>query len=259
MGPAGDLRDHRHGWPLPHGRLCPAAACPAKGCQSGGAGSCQGGKLLQPQFLDDCDTCLDPLSAGHRRANRCSGLSEMGGQFRHPDPDLCDARLGPEHRRRPRRPAGPRLRRFLRSRCLFLRAALHLSGPVLLGVVAGGRPPRRLLGRGPRLPGASSARRLSGDRHACLRRNHPSCPDQLDRGHQRYVRRVRHCQGNAVRHQVRCLQGWLCRIDGAADLVGLLQDLPILPDPRSLLDHGFRDDPHASDADRARLGSAARR
>ena len=42
---------------------------------------------------------------------------------RHPRPDLCHARLGAEHRGRPRRPARPRLRRLLRGRRLFLRAA----------------------------------------------------------------------------------------------------------------------------------------
>ncbi len=47
------------------------------------------------------------------------------GRSRHPDPDLRDARLGPEHRRRPRRPARPRLRRLLRRRRLCLRAALR--------------------------------------------------------------------------------------------------------------------------------------
>ena len=42
---------------------------------------------------------------------------------RHPGADLHHAGLGPEHRRRPRRPARPRLRRVLRRRRLFLRAA----------------------------------------------------------------------------------------------------------------------------------------
>ena len=57
-----------------------------------------------------------------------AGLAEMYRQFRHPDPDLRDARLGAEHRRRPRRPARPRLCRLLCGRRLFLRAALQHFG-----------------------------------------------------------------------------------------------------------------------------------
>ena len=47
---------------------------------------------------------------------------------RHPRAHLRDARLGTEHRGRPRRPARPRLCRVLRGRRLFLRAARHHFG-----------------------------------------------------------------------------------------------------------------------------------
>ena len=57
---------------------------------------------------------------GRRRAHR---RHQVDRQFRHPDPDLRDARLGPQHRGRPRRPARSRLRRLLRHRRLRLRAA----------------------------------------------------------------------------------------------------------------------------------------
>ncbi len=80
---------------------------------------------------------------------------------------------GPEHRGRPRRSSGSRLRRVLRGRRLFLRAALdhfefigfwrHCRSPA-------SSPP---LGHDPRLPGPAAARRLPRDRDACLRRDHP--------------------------------------------------------------------------------------
>ena len=60
--------------------------------------------------------------AGPRRPG---GRHQVDRQFRHPDPDLHHAGLGPEHRRRPRRAARSRLRRLLRRRRLRLRAAGH--------------------------------------------------------------------------------------------------------------------------------------
>ena len=62
------------------------------------------------------------MHAGDGRPGR---LDQVDRQFRHPDPDLHHAGLGPEHRRRPRRPARPRLRRLLCRRRLRLRAAGH--------------------------------------------------------------------------------------------------------------------------------------
>src|SRR6185437_10004620 len=46
----------------------------------------------------------------------------MDRQFRHPDSDLHDARLGTEHRGRASRIARSRLCRFLRGRRLLVRA-----------------------------------------------------------------------------------------------------------------------------------------
>ncbi len=63
------------------------------------------------------------LSADDVLDARVAGRDQVDRQFRHPDPDLRDARLGPEYRGRARRPARPRLCRLLRGRRLFLRAA----------------------------------------------------------------------------------------------------------------------------------------
>ena len=51
----------------------------------------------------------------------CRPRRQVDRQFRHSDPDLRHARLGAEHRGRPRRPARPRLRRLLRGRRLLVR------------------------------------------------------------------------------------------------------------------------------------------
>ena len=116
-----------------------------------------------------------------------------------PDPDLRDARLGPQHRRRARRPARPRLRRLLRGRRLFLRAAVDEFRPRLLGLPADGRPVCRPLGHRARLSGAAPARRLPRHRHAGLRRDHPRRPAQLGRLHRRSERPARHSQADALR------------------------------------------------------------
>ena len=63
---------------------------------------------------------LSGYRLSHGRLQRCP---EMDRQFRHPDSDLCDARLGPQYRGRARRPARPRLCRVLCGRRLFLCAA----------------------------------------------------------------------------------------------------------------------------------------
>src|SRR5579884_2326280 len=75
------------------------------------------------------------LSACCPRALRPHRRGEMDRQFRHSDPDLCDARLGTEHRGRSRRAPRSWLCRLLCSRRLFLRAArqsLWLSFWILL-------------------------------------------------------------------------------------------------------------------------------
>ena len=79
-------------------------------------------------------------------AQRLRRRGEMDRQFRHPDPDLRDARLGAEHRGRPRRPARPRLCRLLRGRRLFLRAARQDLRLLVLDPAAAGRHPRRRSG-----------------------------------------------------------------------------------------------------------------
>ena len=195
-----------------------------------------------------------------RSFGRLPGLAEMGRQFRHPGADLRDARLGPEHRRRARRPARPRLRRLLRRRRLCLCAARHAFRPVVLDPAADRRHHGRLLGRHARLPGAAAARRLSGDRHAGLRRDHPPRADQLARGDQRLGRHLGHPQGHLLRTDVvRRLGRQLHRQGARHRLVGrLLQDIPLLPDRAALPADRLRDGQAAAPADRPRLGGAAR-
>ena len=118
------------------------------------------------------------------------------------DPHLRDARLGPQHRRRPRRPARSRLRRLLRGRRLFLRAARRAFRLVVLDLPAARRHPRRLLGHHPRLPGAAAARRLSRHRDPGLRRDHPPRPDQLVRLHPRPRRHQPHPAAELLRPRV---------------------------------------------------------
>ena len=72
--------------------------------------------------------------------------------------DLRDARLGPEHRGRPRRAAGSRLRRVLRGRGLFLRAVRPMVRSRLLGMSAAGRRAGGVVRHPARLSGAPPAR-----------------------------------------------------------------------------------------------------
>ena len=69
-------------------------------------------------------------------ARRLSGRGEMDRQFRGSDSDLCDAGLGPQHRRRARGPARPGVCRVLRGRRLFLRAVRQSLRFLVLDVVA---------------------------------------------------------------------------------------------------------------------------
>ena len=96
------------------------------------------------------------FAAPHARPCSVRRLAEMDRQFRHPDPDLCDARLGPQHRGRPRRPARSRLCRVLRGRRLFLRAAGQDLRPVVLDLPAARRH------RSPRSGASCSAFRCCG-------------------------------------------------------------------------------------------------
>ena len=158
----------------------------------------------------------------HRQGRR----HQVDRQFRHPDPDLRHAGLGPEHRRRPRRPARSGLRRLLRRGRLLLRAAatsdpssLHgrLLGPNfwplgLLDLPAARRHAGGLLGHPAGLPGAAAAGRLSRHRHAGVRRDHPPGADQLGAGHQRLRRHLQHPAADLLRPAVQRQRRGLCRL-----------------------------------------------
>ena len=121
------------------------------------------------------------LSARRLGAARRRRIAQVDQQLRHADPHLCDARLGAQHRRRPRRPPRSRLCRLLCGRRLCLCAAVDRSRPLVLDLPAARRHFRFLLGAHSRLSGAAPARRLPRHRHARLRRDHPPRADQLDR------------------------------------------------------------------------------
>src|SRR5580704_16517583 len=182
----------------------------------------------------------------------------MDRQFRHPDFDLCDARLGAEHRRRPRRSARPRLRRLLRGRRLFLRAFGQNLRPVVLDLAAACRRAVLVLGHFARLSGAAAARRLSRHRHARFRRDHPAHPDQLGGADQRLCRHNQHSAADLFRHSVQRHRRRLCRKIRPAVLAALPRHLPLLPDPGAGAVDLLRHRAAAAATDRPRLGSAAR-
>ncbi|CAA9264539.1 MAG: Branched-chain amino acid transport system permease protein LivM, partial [uncultured Acetobacteraceae bacterium] len=181
-------------------------------------------------------------------------------RHRHPGAHLRDARMGPEHRGRPRRAARPRLRRLLRDRRLLLRAAGAVFRPVLLGVPAAGRHPGRLLGRPARLPGAAAQGRLPRHRHARLRRDHPRRAHQLGEPDGRAQRDRRHpapvllrpafLHGGRPRHLRRLLR--------AGAVAHAPRHLPLLPHPRAGAADQLGDDTPPPPAPRPRLGSPAR-
>ena len=155
------------------------------------------------QLVRPVRRCVSHRLSGDRLSHRRNQRRpEMDRQFRHPDPDLCDARLGAQHRGRPRRPARPRLCRVLRGRRLFLRAARQDFRAVVLDPAAARRHAVLVLGHPARLPGAAPARRLSRHRHARLRRDHPPHPDQLGGADQRLCRHHRHSAADLLRHSV---------------------------------------------------------
>ena len=159
-------------------------------------------------------TLGDPVRAGIRgrlspaRAlgRRLSRRGEMDRQFRRPDPDLRHAGLGPQHRGRARGPARSRLRRLLCRRRLFLCVARKDLRLVILAVAAARGLPRGVLGHPARISGAAAARRLSGDRDARVRRDHPPRPDQLGAGDQRLCRHQQHPAPELFRHSVQRLR-----------------------------------------------------
>ena len=201
----------------------------------------------------------DPVSVHHAGAARVGRLAEMDQQLRRPDHDLRDAGLGAEHRGRARGPARPRLCRFLRRRRLFLCAALDHLRPVVLDLPAARRLARRDVGRHPRLSGAAAARRLSGDRDAGLRRNHPAGADQLGRLHQWLRGHLGNPARQLFRHSVQ-RRGQRIRGDlPSAVHADLPHDVPVLPHPGARSAHELRHAEASPAADRPRLGGVARR
>lgn len=99
--------------------------------------------------------------------------------------DLRDPRPRAEHRGGFRGAAGSRLCRVLRGRRLYVRDAEPVLRAVVLGMPAARRDRGRDVRLPARLPGAAPARRLSRDRHARLRRNHPPAREQPDEPHGR--------------------------------------------------------------------------
>ena len=186
------------------------------------------------------------------------GAHQVDRQFRHPDPDLRDARLGPEHRGRPRRPARSRLRRVLRGRRLFLRAAGQELRPVVLDLL----PLAGILAAFWGILLGFPVLRLRGD----------------------YLAIVTLAFGEIIRL---VLINWVPVTNGYAGISGiprptffgipfnasddgfaavfgleftpdLPHDLPLLRDPRARAAHRLRDHAAAPAAGRPRLGSAAR-
>ena len=104
-------------------------------------------------------------------------------------------RARPQHRRRLRGPARSRIHRVLRGRRVRLRAPREPAlqpAPAVLGHPAdrrGGRVPVR---RAARDADAQAAWRLSRDRHAGVRRDHPHLPQQSVAAGQHHQRRAGH-------------------------------------------------------------------
>ena len=181
---------------------------------------------------------------------------------RRPDPDLRHAGLGIEHRGRPRRPARPRLRRILRRRRLFLRAAQHAIRAGLLVGPAARRHDGGKLRPAAGFSRAAPARRLSRHRHHGVRRDHPAGSAELGGPQQRAGRNRQHSRSHPVRGGVRGdragRQADLRRDDGHPVLRQPAPHLSLLhhpgPCPGDQLLHPARPPP----ARRPGLGGAAR-
>ena len=102
----------------------------------------------------------------------------------------------------PRGSARSRLCRLLRRRSLFLRAARKDLRLVVLAPAAARGLPGGVLGHPARISSAAAARRLSRHRDARVRRDHPTCPDQLGPGDQRLCRHQQHPAAHVLRHSV---------------------------------------------------------
>ena len=110
----------------------------------------------------------------------------------------------PQHRRRLRGPARPRLHRVLRGRRLRVRAAGEPAlqpAPAVLDHPADRRGGRLPLRRAARRADAEAARRLSRDRHARLRRDHPHLPQQPVAAGQHHQRPAGHHADRPVPHR----------------------------------------------------------
>ncbi len=139
----------------------------------------------------------------------------------------------------------------------FALLAQHYE-PRLLGLPAAGRHPGGLLGRPARLSGAAAARRLSGHRHAGIRRDHPPRADQLGRPHPRLCRHFRRAARDA---SSACRSTTATRASppsSASSSPRPPHDLSLLRDPRPRRADQLGDAAPAPPARRPRLGSAAR-
>src|SRR5215510_9294614 len=133
-----------------------AVACPARGAPGGRAHGLR--QRLRPLVHTVRARLRHSLSGPRHPVRRARRRREMDRQFRHPDSHLRDARLGPQHRGWPRRPARPRLRGVLRGRRLFVRSAGENLRVLVLAAVAARRHAGGVLGHPARLPGAAPAR-----------------------------------------------------------------------------------------------------
>ncbi len=102
------------------------------------------------------------------------------------------------------------------------------------------------------------ARRLSGDRDAGLRRNHPARADQLGRLHQRLRGHLGHPARHLLRHSVQRRGQRLCGDLPSALFADLPHDVPVLPHPGARAAHQLRHAEAPPPADRPRLGGSAR-
>ena len=150
---------------------------------------------------------IGAVAAVHPAVRRADGRQRLGPHHRH-RAALRAARARPQHRRRLRRPARPRLRRLLCGRRLhagparLAAADRHLPGDRrrlperAARALVGGDPARRGGGRHRRRAArgtdAEAARRLPGDRHPRLRRDRARVPQQPRRAGQHHQRPERH-------------------------------------------------------------------
>ena len=255
---------HRHGRPLPDRRLRAALARRAQSARQGcrhAADAAKSPASAKHFGRRSPSSRLFLYPVAHRAAGRLPGLAEMGRQFRHPDPDLRDAGLGPQHRRRPRRPARSRLCRLLRGRRLLPTrcSAQHfgLSFWILL-------PAAGILAAFWGIILGFPVLRLRGDYLAIV---------TLAFGE---IIRLVLINWREVTNGTAGISGipkvtffglfdfnvsspdYIAKVFGIAAVGRLLQDLPLLPHPGAGAADRLRHDPPAPHAGRPRLGSAAR-